>query len=315
MSDNRNFDGPSAVERGQVWGQDLLSTRMGDLGSRRQAMTSLKGMQADLQKKAFDLSADGYGEEAQLAAQAADVYGQQGESMLPRYQDAQGFTNFAESVQDPNEMYDPARARMKNNADIYTSLKNRQADQYEDPITAANRENVKKMDELLMQHQLPSPTGGTPTFTWNGRQYSRQELQDMRNSINTKGIQEQFDEQLTSLKQGKTNPYAEENMQKMTDWQVNQENRLWQQAQKMKKVNNWTDAEMNDYYQQQLPELEQRAVQYESFLNKNAEKLWEASLGEEMKGFINNKLAPTYQQYLKQATTRGAVRNNIPVKR
>ena len=304
MSDNRNFDGASAVERGAArWNGQMLGNRMSDMANRRNNMSELKKIQGSLQQKGFDLAAQGLGEEAAQAAEAADVYGQQAESLLPRYQDAQGHTNFSETVQSPNEMYDPARARMKNNADINTSLANNQANGYIDPITATNRVNAAKLDDMLKQNGA--------SYTWNGKVYNQQELQAERDKIKTKSIQEQYDEQAAAQKDGKTNPYAEETEAKKWQWVDAQERTIASQTEQLKNAKKWTDQQASDYYSQQMQGLEPRRQQYEAWLDKQADAKWTTDIQHTLKGWVNDTLVPTYGQYVPGGTTKGAVRNNV----
>jgi len=304
MSDNRNFDGPSAVERGAAeWNGQMLGNRMSDMANRRNNMSELKKIQGTLQAKSFDLAADGYGEQAAQAAEQADVYGQQAESLLPRYQDAQGYTNFAETVQSPNEMYDPARARMKNNTDITASFANKQAAGYIDPITATNRVNAAKLDDMLKQKGA--------SYTWNGKVYNLQELQAERDKIKTKSMQEQYDEQTAAQKTGKTNPYAEETEEKKWQWTDAQERTISSQTAQLKKAKGWNDQEAADYYSQQMQALEPRRQQYEAWLDKQADAKWSTDIQHTMDSWVNDTLVPTYGQYVKKGTTRGAVRNNV----
>lgn len=304
MSDNRNFDGPSAVERGAAeWNGQMLSNRMSDMANRRNNMTELKKIQGTLQQKGFDLAAQGLGEEAAQAAEIADIYGQQAESLLPRHVDAQGFTNFSETVQSPNEMYDPARARMKNNADITSSLANRQAEGYIDPITATNRVNAAKLDDMLKQKGA--------SYTWNGKVYNQQELQAERDKIKTKSIQEQYDEQTEAQKQGNTNPYAEEAETKKWEWADAQERTINSNTAQLKKVKGWTDQQAADYYTKEMKALEPRQKQYEAWLDKQANAKWTTDIQHTLKGWVNDTLVPTYGQYVPKSTTRGAVRNNV----
>jgi len=306
MSDNRNFDGPSAGERGQKnWTGLMLGNRMSDLANRRNNMSELKKVQGSLLQHAATYAKDQPSIAKGLTEQA-DRMGQFSETLVPTYVDAQAQRRAGESVQDPNEMWSPTQRRLQNNADYNAAFERKQAQGYVDPITAANKINAQKLDDMLSQN--------AKTYTWNGKTYTHDELTKERQGINTKTMQEQYDEQAASREgemEDPNNPFAKEVRESFT-----------KRAEGMKQIANETQYELAKTGMMQKDidaEIARRQTEakpiYDQIHQQNValtRAKWMQDRKRTMQDWLNNVLIPNHEGYVPEATERGVDRNNLP---
>jgi hypothetical protein len=306
MSDNRNFDGPSAGERGRKdWTGLMLGNRMSDLANRRNNMSELKKVQGSLLEKASTY-AQSQPSVAKGLLEQADRMGQFSETLVPTYVDAQGQRRAGESVQDPNEMWSPTQRRLQNNADYNAAFERKQAAGYIDPITAANRENAKNLDSMLKIK--------APSYDWNGKTYTHDELSKVRQGINTKSMQEQYDEQAASREgemEDPNNEFAKEARESFK-----------KRAEGLKQIANETQYELANTGMMQKDidaEIRRRQTEakpiYDQIHQQNValtRAKWMQDRKRTMQDWLNNKLIPEYEGYVPEATERGSDRNNLP---
>ena len=306
MSDNRNFDGPSAGERGQKnWTGLMLGNRMSDLANRRNNMSELKKVQGSLLENAAAY-AQKQPSVAKGLLEQADRMGQFSETLVPTYVDAQGQRRAGESVQDPNEMWSPTQRRLQNNADYNAAFERKQAAGYIDPITEANRINAAKLDDMLKQQGN--------SYTWNGKVYNQQELQAERDKIKTKSMQEQYDEQAASREgemEDPNSPFAKEARDSFV-----------KRGEAMKKIADETQYELANTGMLQKDieaEIKRRQTEakpiYDAAHEQNvalARAKWMQDRKRTMQDWLNNVLIPEYEGYVPEATERGTDRNNLP---
>jgi hypothetical protein len=201
-------------------------------------------------------------------------------------------------------MWSPTQRRLQNNRDYEAAFAKGQAKDYIDPITAANRANAAKMDKML---NSPAGKTGSATFTWNGKQMTRAELEAERQKINTKTMQEQYDEAGKSYEQTFKNP-AEDSYE---DYYKEREKELRDEIAKFYEGQNVDptviDADLQD-------QIAQRRNLWESSFNQNRDynlAQWAQRRKQFLQDWTNNYLVPTYEGYVPDATERGADRNNL----
>lgn len=318
MSDNRQFDHRSAGTDGiDAWKGLMIGTRQADLASRRASFTALKEMQMKMQEKAADLAAANREDLAEGVLAQSDEFGRMAETTVPTQVDAQGNRKMSGGLQgtiwDKN---DPKAKRKILNANYMSELDNQQAKGFTTPITEANQKVVAQIDQML---QVPQTS-----YTFNNKQYTAQQLQDLKNDFPTDSIQDLYNREKQSYLESMVEDPATKQQIKRSElpmkraqaqadeWYVGQLTSLNQEAAQLASKNKWDDTKKNAYLQQRTNELgDMYGNIYTNYQRINERQAVQEANQYLQDNFINDKMVRWFGEDLWKATQGGAYRNNL----